>query len=93
VAHCGASTFPARECHAVTTRPAIDGETVEVRAERGAHYATVEQADLAGFVALERVAVKGDSGSGVFGADGALLGLIDRNVGDWTLLSPPPSTP
>jgi hypothetical protein len=86
--HCGAERFSAPQCDAPPIRAAVEGETVEIRATRGVVYARVERSDLEGLIALERVAIHGDSGSGVFGADGALLGIVDRNQGAWTIAVP-----
>lgn len=84
--HCGQRIFRAPECGHVSIRQAVEGEVVEVRAIRGAYRCAVLDPNWMHFVQLDCIGSPGDSGSGVFGEDGALLGVVDRNV-DGTLLA------
>lgn len=77
--HCGNARFPMNDCDDTPVREAIDGEDAEVRSSLGAYHCRVQNHNWLGFVVLDCVGNHGDSGSGVFGKDGKLLGIVDRN--------------
>jgi hypothetical protein len=84
VPHCGATRFPVPTCETPSTRAAVTGETVEVRSAFGMRGTKVLEPNWLGWLVLEASLEHGDSGSGVYGADGALLGLVDHRAGGHT---------